>query len=323
MFSEGYDFVALTDHDYSMNEVYWRKNLRLADFYNQPHHFVAIPAIEWTLKSDPSIDGIQYGAGHYNVIFLSAKESRKFIRNKYETYSIYCPESNNSPMLWKLLHEKDIDCVTIPHHPADETHPVDWDVHDEKYVPLVEMFQCRGNAEYPGCPREVNLQRHRTTKHKRAFVNYALKEKKYKMGFIASGDHNGMGVGVAALWVKELSREGIFEAMRSRRCFATTGDKMIVDFRIHGEIIGSTIKTSKAPQLSMKVKGQRELEKVEILRNSKVIKEFTLPAMSIEFHEEYIDENYHEENEVLYYYIRATQHNNEIAWSSPIWIDRM
>jgi hypothetical protein len=189
-------------------------------------------------------------------------------------------------------------------------------------VPLVELFQCRGNGEYPGCPREINLERHSTTEYKRAFVNYALKEKKHKLGFIASGDHNGMGVGVAALWVKELSRAGILEALKSRRCFATTGDKMIVDFRINGGISGSTIEMDQAPGLNIKVTGQRELEKVEVLRNSKVIKEYNLQNGPIEFDENFIDENYGEENEVLYYYVRATQKNNALAWSSPIWIEK-
>ena len=190
--------------------------------------------------------------------------------------------------------------------------PVDWNVHDDYYVPVVELFQCRGNGEYPGCPREINLQRHSTTSSTRAFVDYALREKGYKMGFVASGDHNGMGVGVAALWVKELSREGLLEAMRSRRCFATTGDKMIVDFRLDG-----------FPELSIKVEGQRELEKVEVLRNSKVIKEFVLSGDVLDFKEVYTDPDYLDEKEVLYYYIRATQKNKEIAWSSPIWVEEI
>lgn len=321
MFSEGYDFVGITDHGYSMTEVYWRKNLRLAEFYNEPGQFVALPAMEWTLQSDRKLDDIQYGAGHYNVIFPSMEAGQKFIRNQQEIYSVYCPETGNSALLWKLLHEKNIDCVTIPHHPADEAHPVDWDVHDDKYVPVVELFQCRGNGEYPGCPREINLARHRTTKHKRAFVNYALKQKKHKMGFIASGDHNGMGVGVAALWVKELSRKGILDALKSRRCFATTGDKMVVDFRINGRMAGSTAGASGAPKLSLNVKGQRALEKVEILRNSEVIKEYRVTRGSLVFNRTFIDEKYQEAQDVLYYYIRTTQQNKAIGWSSPIWID--
>ena len=145
--------------------------------------------------------------------------------------------------------------------------------------------------------------------------------KKYKMGFIASGDHTGMGIGVAALWIKELNREGILEAMKERRCFATTGDKMIVDFRINGSINGSVTKTDKVPALNIKVKAQRELEKVDVLRNSKVIKSYNLPDGSLEFEQVFSDEHYQDEKEICYYYIRATQKNNEILWSSPIWVE--
>ncbi len=132
------------------------------------------------------------------------------------------------------------------------------------------------------------------------------------MGFVASGDHNGMGVGVAALWVGDLNRESILEAMRSRRCFATTGDKMIVDLRL----------SDGSPKLNIKVKGQRELEKIEVLRNSRVIKAYTVSGGKLDFDALYADESFQEEKEVLYYYIRATQKNKEIAWSSPIWVDR-
>jgi len=313
LFSENYNFVGITDHGYSLNELYWRKNLRLADFYNDPPYFVALPSMEWTLTAKGDLESV-FGAGHYNIIFASTQEARKFIRNSQEVYNVNSPESSNSRLLWELLHEKQINCITIPHHPADEAHPVDWNVHDEYYVPVVELFQCRGNGEYPGAPREINLERHSTTTSRRAFVDYALREKKYKMGFVASGDHNGMGVGVAALWVKDFSREGILEAMRSRRCFATTGDKMIVDFRIN---------SSESPSLSIKVKGQRELERVEVLRNSRVIKEYHVSGEELEFDEVFVDADYQDEKDVLYYYVRATQKNKEIAWSSPVWVEQV
>lgn len=310
LYTEGYDFVGITDHGYSQTELYWRKNLRIADFYNDPPYFVCFPAMEWTLTARGDLESV-YGAGHYNVIFASSEEARKFIRNSLEIYNVNTPESSNSKLLWELLHEKQINCITIPHHPADKTHPVDWNVHDPHFVPVVELFQCRGNGEYPGCPREINLQRHSSTTSKRAFVDYALREKHYKMGFVASGDHNGMGVGVAALWIREFSREGLLEAMRSRRCFATTGDKMIVDFSLEDS----------PPRLNIKVKGQRELEKVEVLRNSRVIKAYAVQGETLEFETEFRDDTRPEEKEVLYYYVRATQKNKEMAWSSPQWVD--
>ena len=99
----------------------------------------------------------------------------------HEIYNVDSPETSNAELLWQFLHERKIDCITIPHHPADEVHPVDWRVHDSHYVPIVEMFQCRGNAEYPGCPREINVARHRPHKSHKGYVDYAFREKKYKI----------------------------------------------------------------------------------------------------------------------------------------------
>ena len=74
---------------------------------------------------------------------------------------------------------------------------------------------------------------------------------------------------------------------------------MVVDFRLNGKATGSTIKTNKAPNLKIKAKGQRELEKIEVVRNSEVIKEYKLKNVAIEFEKNFTDEKYKEENEVL------------------------
>jgi len=321
IFSEGYDFVGMTDHAYSTSEVHWRRNIRLSDFYNESEKFVAIPAIEWTLQSDPNLNGIQHGAGHYNIIFASSEDARKYIRNKHEIYCPRTPESEIAPMLWRMLDKKGINCVTIPHHSADKVHPTDWNVTNAKYVTVVEIFQCRGNNEYPGCPREKNLKRYTPTQYKQAYIDYAFKTKKYKMGFIASGDHNSMGIGVAALWVKEVSRAGIIEALQNRRTFATTGDKMFIDLKVNGTIMGATNTANKVPEIVINVIGQYPLEKVEILRNSKVIHQFDIDNDTLDFTQTFFDYSYQDEEEVLYYYVRATQKNKALAWSSPIWVN--
>jgi hypothetical protein len=142
------------------------------------------------------------------------------------------------------------------------------------------------------------------------------------MGFIASGDHNSMGIGVAAVWVKEISRAGIIEALQNRCTFATTGDKMFIDFKVNEATMGSTSKANKVPEMAIKVLGQYPLEKVEILRNSKVIHIFQIDDSTLEFEQSYSDPNYKDEEEVLYYYVRATQKNKALVWSSPIWVER-
>lgn len=322
LYSESYDFVGITDHAGSTSESHWRRNLRTADFYNESEHFVAIPAIEWTLQSDPDLDHIQHGAGHYNIIFASTEDARKYIRNKYEIYCPHTPETKIAPMLWDMLDEKQINCVTIPHHPGDKVHPLDWEVTNPKYVTAAEIFQYRGNYEYRGCPRERNISRHIPSLYPHTFVNYPLHSKKYKMGFIASGDHNNMGIGLAALWVKEVSREGIIEALKSRRTFATTGDKMFIDFRIEKTFMGET-STSKNTIMNFKVIGQYPIDKVDILRNSQVIESYYMQNNELMFEHSFTDPDNNDNEEVLYYYVRVTQKNNALGWSSPIWVEEV
>lgn len=321
LYSEGYDFVGITDHTNAMDEPYWRKNLRIADLYNEDGFFIAIPAAEWTLSPERGYDTIPIGVGHRNVIFSSTSEARKFIRNTNEIYSEFSPECNSSPKLWSLIRKKNIDCVAIPHHVTSGSHPCSWEVRDEEIEPVVELFQCRGNAEYRGCPRENNVDRHHTTHRDEAFVDYALREKGYHIGFIGSGEHNNMGVGLAALWVKEVSRKGILEALRARRCFGTTGDKIFIDFKVNEALMGERIKTHTSPVIQIKTQGQKTIAKIELLRNSRVIKSWEPENGDETLFVTYVDENYQMEQKVLYYYVRVTQNDEHLAWSSPVFID--
>ena len=320
IYSEGYDFMGITDHGYSLNEVYWRKNLRMVDFYSDNVNFVAIPSLEWTLSNGRGNVDIKPGVGHKNIFFPSEAEALKFIRNKDEVYSVSNEETIDAVALWKFLHHQQIDCVTIPHHPADEVHATDWEVHDEHYQPVVEIFQCRGNAEYPNCPREINVTRHKPTPNKKAYIDYALNEKGHKMGFVASGDHNSIGVGVAALWVREVSQKGIVDALKHRHCFATTGDKIFVHMTVNGAWgEEEAILNGKSPEIAFEIETVDKIRSIEILRNSKVIKRIK-PSFDFKHMGTYVDNELVGLQGQTHYYMRVIQENNHIAWSSPVWV---
>ena len=320
LYSEGYDFMGITDHAYSQTEVYWRKHLRLADFYNDGSNFLAFPSVEFTLSNDRAFE-IKSGAGHRNIIFNTSDDAKKYIKDKNQVYSVRNEETRDAVGLWKYLRENEINCISIPHHPADEVHACCWETRDEELEPIVEIFQCRGNAEYRGAPRMINLERHQPTENDKGFIDYALREKKHKLGFIASGDHNSIGVGLACIWVKEISRDGILEAMRNRRVFGTTGDQIEVDFRINGVTQGQTTNADKKPTLTFSIKAVDQIESIDILRNSRVIQTIVPKSSIQEFNGDYVDEDYQTEKEILYYYVRVTQKNKHIAWSSPIWLE--
>ena len=77
------------------------------------------------------------------------------------------------------------------------------------------------NGEYRGCRTEAGL----------------------RFGFVGSSDdHAGFpgayGEGLMAALVSDFSRDGIFEAIRARRTYALTGDRIELDFSVDGAPMG-------------------------------------------------------------------------------------
>ncbi|HBQ64223.1 MAG TPA: hypothetical protein DD727_04725, partial [Clostridiales bacterium] len=95
-----------------------------------------------------------------------------------------------------------------------------------------------------------------------------------RLGVIASSDeHSGQGGrshgGIAAVWAQELTREEIFDAIRSKRCYATTGERILLHFDIDGELqMGQSGRREPGSTLRIRLKvwGTDLLNRVEILR---------------------------------------------------------
>ena len=117
----------------------------------------------------------------------------------------------------------------------------------------------------------INESREHPTTDDKAFVDHALRDKQFRLGFIASGDHNNIGTGIACLWVKEVSRKGILEALRARRTFATTGEKILVDLRVNGVWGGEATPADGPPKISFRVEAIGSIASIDILRNSRVV----------------------------------------------------
>lgn len=108
-----------------------------------------------------------------------------------------------------------------------------------------------------------------------------------KMGFIGSGDghsgHPGRAVGyggkntggLAAVLATGLSREAIWEAMYNRRTYATTGERILLNFLINGSPMGSEISAATDLKITGRAHGTRKLRSVELLKNNQVIRRIT------------------------------------------------
>jgi hypothetical protein len=126
---------------------------------------------------------------------------------------------------------------------------------------------------------------------------------------------------VAAIikWEDGLTREALWEALWNRRTYATSGERILVDFRINGELPGGTIKVSGLPKVEITVAGREEIETIELIRNSKVVARIESPGRI--FSTSFSDRDFQCSS---YYYVRISQksvvENNGIekALTSPI-----
>ncbi|MBI5183252.1 MAG: DUF3604 domain-containing protein [Nitrospinae bacterium] len=282
----GADFLSITDHTGAHTDYLWHKRKKIDDFFNIDGLFTTLHGYEWS-----------HYYGHQQIIY---KGDGPIIRTTDRRF--------NTPLeLWKEL--KGIDAIAIPHQPADKLFPYDWIPYDAELQPVVEIFQShRGGYEYYNGPLSTDQM------VKGRFVQDVL-AKGYKMGVVGSSDHKHLGL--TGVYAKDLSRDGIYEALKKRHCYATTGEKIVLDFRMDNHLMGEEYRTDSHPIIVVKVIGTSPLDKVEIIRNNREIykKEEGISTISqFKFTDHEIDQG---EN---FYYIRVTQKDNEMAWSSPIWV---
>ncbi len=100
-----------------------------------------------------------------------------------------------------------------------------------------------------------------------------------RFGFVASTDtHRGYpgayGEGVVGVWARDLSAPSLIEAIRARRTYAANGDRIVLDVTLNGHPMGSELPATADRQIDVRVEGQDAVEKVELIRNGRVIERY-------------------------------------------------
>lgn len=293
------DFALNTDHD-AMSDHEWHRNSAAAHFHNMPGNFIAFNGFEWTCSHFD--DRPNYG--HYNVLYRADGPMLRTLNPDYER--IDQVRDHLSPE----------DALAIPHHPGDNAHPLDWNAFDPEFSPLVEIFQVRGSYEYDNCPMHPELYGRRTVrKHS---LQYGL-NRGFDFGFTAGGEHEG--VGITGVYAESFTREGIFAALRERRTFGTTGARMVVDFRLDGKPMGSKIQaTGNSVEGTLSVTGTDTIVAIKVVLNGKTVRSWTPDSVkaTVTWTEELGDLSTNAGRSYVYCVVQ--QADEEIAWTSPIFI---
>lgn len=325
------DFACLTEHD--PTDQRWENIKAKARELYQPGRFATMSAYEWT--------GHKFEAGHKNVYYRDWEGPilrSNFLDN--QQFRVVA-QTRDAFDLWQKLRahgQSGKTALTIPHHPAAKMFPVPWDQYDPEFQRCVEVYSSWGNSECADGPRQIQNGGGALKGH---FVQDALAAGQ-KLGFVGASDsHSGRPGypghgriyfdydysywntdvytgGITGIYAEELTREAVFDAIQSRRCYAATGVRIIVDFKADGHWMGEEYKSNEAPHFSAKVIGTAPIESVTLVKNNADY--YHVPGTTHKMEFEYGKTE--PPKEADFYYLRVIQQDGEMAWSSPIWITR-
>ena len=306
----GLDFTAAADHSTARSADLWDMTKKAAEKYNDPHRFVTLLACEFSYSSPYS---------DRNAYF---KDTKPPIIKERKLESV-----------WKWIEQNG--GMMIPHQIASPGMPIDWDYHNPKVERLVEVISCHGNFEKADMPYGFSeMDGLRTGVSSRGSFYQDALARGYRLGVIGSSDSHDTHAGhtpygswrsapLAAVYAKELTRDAIFEAMWNRQCYATSGARIILDVTINGFPMGSEIgldcgKTD-AFSVRTRVIGTERIDKIEVIRNNREIHTSRPEGKTAEFELNERISDLGGASEV-FYYVRVSQEDGEMAWSSPIFL---
>jgi hypothetical protein len=310
------DFGAVTDHNGGGDSAYsyWLIQ-KTTDIFFLPGRYVSLYGYERSAL---------YPNGHRNVI-----QTRRgipvvtfFTQTTVQTGRPGIATGdlleNDTKLLYEVLRRTG--GIAISHTSATGM-GTDWRDNDPAIEPVVEIYQgARSSYEFAGAPRAAELERDKQLNtgagyQPAGFVNLAWK-KGYRLGTIASSDHNSTHISYAFVYVEDFTREGVLEGIRKRRTYGAT-DNVVLEFRIGEHFMGEEFESRAKPRLRVKVRGTGPVARVEVRRNDESLTEF-YPG-KVEFDLTYEDSK--AAPGLNRYYVRVEQADGQLAWSSPIWVN--
>lgn len=326
----GIDFTVISDHA-EMGRLQNSEYQELALFaknFSDNGKYIDLLGFEWT--ASPAY-------GHRIVIFPNTTSPN---------LSAAQEKGNSIEKLYNFL--KPYGGIISTHHSGQATWGR-WNPNapfNDKIEPNFEVVSFHGRFEYYKNPHEGRRQ---VPGHQ---FQDALKQGRH-IGILGGSDTHFLSPGeggLTAVLSESLTRQNIFDAIKNRRTYATTGVKILLRFSINGHDMGSIFSISKNDSINihLSINGTAPIDHIEIIKNTEdyfaiirlqqipgttkgvfmiydpakpqggqKIQTNDLSAININLKENFVPDK------VTSYYIRITQTDGHQAWSSPIWINNI
>ncbi len=314
------DFGALTDHlggryeiraltAIALNEKTYEDVKAAAAYYNEPGSFVTFVGLENSASF-----------GHRNVYYLIDNPS--FFEYSTSPTTFFQAVRSSAP-------QGNVMVIGHQHNGIPGQSGIDWSTIATDLERLVEICSNKGVREYKG-NRYFECDTAAMQQGDLQVVTQDALAMGYRLGFVAGSDNHtgwpgGEGApgknlcpifGLTGVRAEALTREAIWQALYNRRTVATTGAKILLDFYINGEPIGSELDSTQERNLEIEVHATAPIQSLDIIKNNEVLYSLEHPGLDVVG----LTLSDGPSSTVDYYYVRVIQEDGHIAWCSPIWI---
>lgn len=175
----------------------------------------------------------------------------------------------------RAFERSGVPALALPHHIGYHSgrRGINWSTYTEEFAPVIELVSMHGAGDDEPGPRAYL---HTMGPRDGASTAQHGLSLGHTFGFIGSTDHHSAhpgshGYGRAMVWADALTREGIWSALRARRTYAVTGDRILLATSVNGAPMGAEIRADGSRRIEVDVLGGDRVDYVEVLRNNEVI----------------------------------------------------
>jgi hypothetical protein len=256
------DFASHQANCFLVSNPEWRETQDVTSRLNQDGKFVTLLGVEWSGSTDVG--------GDHNLYFPGDTAAIRRCSHKHV--------ADLSDVATDLPHVTDLHAhyrgtnTLVAVHVGGRTSNLAW--HEPTTERLLEVHSTHATSEW--------------------FLFEALR-RGYRLGVTGGSDgidgrpaasHPGrMAVrnlrgGLTAVMLPRLTRAGLWDALKARRTYATTGERILLSFDSDGASLGDTVRSAGAPCFVIAVEGTAALRSVELFRGTEPV--FAAPVAAID-----------------------------------------